>query len=706
MATTGTKVLRALEPDLYRTNAFRVAELHVEASTVDFRKRLEKVQIMEKLGMQPESANSCIALVPSPSAAAVRAAIERLADPEHRILEEVFWLWPLEQGTASQDRALLALKQRELNPAVAIWQRRCADNTDEVAIHNLAVLYHARALDAEGNGAPDLDELWGKAWRYWRLLEGHAPFWKRLQRRIEDLDDPRLTSHFVSRLHNDLILLLSGINVQLAYKAASNSNTSALSRHMALLGASGLGNVYQLRLIEAALQPVRDSLNTYAAHVDDQARENPAQSDKVIRKYLEDVHPLLSTVSLLLPKGNSIRDGCHDQVATTVRGLLIGFGNSTKNWHTCREILRECKSIAVSASAVSFIDEDLKTVTEKLEASLCWFCKQGEPATRSKARIPMHGDTQTEYYGSGTRYRWRTKEVEIPRCKRCLWVHLARRFALALVLGLASLVFVWSEESSLIAIVFTIALFIGWQTGPFLRSLPLDRLFGLTGSGTLPEREKQKFPLVAYLKSAGWESGSRPSSVGIEPKVLVKGFLWVVIFIVIAVVFSSVKDDSSAASSTPANRPSSYNSSVSPMATSVPTSSSQAGSSATTPAPNRSLQVPSPSEVRELKSEIDSSRARLNQLEAVIEDCKTTIAGYNEAIASDRSKLEQMEADDRSGLYVNNDDYELIRSRHNRNVRLHNDKVHECQDIVQEHDSFVDRFNANVHEYNRLAGAR
>ena len=92
--------MRSLQPDLYRTNAFRMSGMSVESSDSDFRSRVHDLQIMEKLGMQSDEPSGCLALLPRPPAESIRIAIERLADPEQRILEELFWFWPTEAGTA------------------------------------------------------------------------------------------------------------------------------------------------------------------------------------------------------------------------------------------------------------------------------------------------------------------------------------------------------------------------------------------------------------------------------------------------------------------------------------------------------------------------------------------------------------------------------------------------------------------------------
>lgn len=728
MAITGTRALSSLQPELYRSNAFRVAGIDVEASPIDFRRRLETLQVMEKVGMQTDASSGGMALTPSPPAATIRVAIDRLADPEQRLLEEFFWFWPLAAGTAKRDPALRALQQNDVESALAEWQRRCGDSTDEVALHNLAVSHHVMALDSELAAAsdpshppdPGINENWGKAWKYWRLLREHGPFWERLKERIREMDDPRVDLGSAFRIQAELQSWLGSINAQLAFRASVRSDSSTANRHLELLRLSGLDEHSQIRLLERALQPARDSLKTLCAHADTEGRADAANSDKPIGELLEAARPILRTFQELLPPGNSIRDGAHDQVAGLLRSLLVGFGNASKSWRFCRETLTECYALATGASVRSQIEEDLKTVNENLEAALCWFCGKNDPYKKRPAVVPMHGDIETTYQGAGRQYRWNIRKIEVPRCRSCRRVHIGRRFILAVTLGIAPAVVFWSD--SIIAIISTITAFIGWQVAPFFRIPPIDRLLGSARTSIRPERHKQKFPAVGYLQSQGWSLGSKPSEITgnsnvglIEGKTWLKGVTWVGVLIALIFFFSALQDNFPTEHQSGGESSSSYEPTTSTSTAARPTPSSvTSGAEASGDLPGTSsgtssyepLQDGTGAQAQALKVEIESSRTRLQQLNALVDDCSTTIDSYKDQLSRDKQTLERMASDNEAGLDVDKSEYEIIRSRHNRYVRLYNDKIQECRPIAQQHDDLVDETNAKIHEYNRLIGAR
>src|SRR2546423_4842247 len=110
-------LLRALKPDLYRVNAFRLAQLPGTASQRDISRRLEKLTMLAKLGGGVEQPRGPLALAPAPDVDAVRHAIERLRDPETRLLDEFFWFWPETPAAETPDEALAALDRGDVAAA-------------------------------------------------------------------------------------------------------------------------------------------------------------------------------------------------------------------------------------------------------------------------------------------------------------------------------------------------------------------------------------------------------------------------------------------------------------------------------------------------------------------------------------------------------------------------------------------------------------
>ena len=95
---THAQLAAAASPELYRVNAFRITGLPVDATARDIAKQLEKMKIAEKLGAATTRQGGPLPLVPPPDLDAVRQAMQRLRDPEGRLVDEFFWFWPSPPG--------------------------------------------------------------------------------------------------------------------------------------------------------------------------------------------------------------------------------------------------------------------------------------------------------------------------------------------------------------------------------------------------------------------------------------------------------------------------------------------------------------------------------------------------------------------------------------------------------------------------------
>ena len=68
-------LLSGLKPDLYRVNAFRLAQLRADAGPREIARRLEKLKMQAKLGTGAEPIRGPLALVPPPDFDAVREGV-------------------------------------------------------------------------------------------------------------------------------------------------------------------------------------------------------------------------------------------------------------------------------------------------------------------------------------------------------------------------------------------------------------------------------------------------------------------------------------------------------------------------------------------------------------------------------------------------------------------------------------------------------
>ncbi|MDP2207469.1 MAG: hypothetical protein Q8K98_01675, partial [Bacteroidota bacterium] len=237
-------LIESARPELYRMNAFRVTGLAVDATVRDISRQAERLRMMERLS-SVQGIMRALPLDPPPSQEAIREAMQRLRDPERRLVDEFFWFWPHQLGESKNDNALIALSNQDVKIAKDLWiKQENFQSEANVSMHNLAVLCHCIALDMEYlyHSKPASEEekqILGQQWREtlkrWKVLLEHEGFWSRLAARIRELDDPRLTTGAARRMRTSLPLTILMINAQLALRAAERSDVNTTKRHLQLM---------------------------------------------------------------------------------------------------------------------------------------------------------------------------------------------------------------------------------------------------------------------------------------------------------------------------------------------------------------------------------------------------------------------------------------------------------------------------------------
>ena len=127
-------------------------------------------------------------------------ALQRILNPELRFIDEFFWYWPSADNTNVIDNAISAVINNKLPEAVSIWGKREQNGSESyVSTHNLAVCYHALALDIDKEKSKKTLLIMTKIKR---LSTGNSfitgatvtknnNFWQRVQQRVI-FNDPRI----------------------------------------------------------------------------------------------------------------------------------------------------------------------------------------------------------------------------------------------------------------------------------------------------------------------------------------------------------------------------------------------------------------------------------------------------------------------------------------------------------------------------------
>jgi hypothetical protein len=522
-------LLGKAQPDLYRANAFRITELPVDASDREAARQLDKIRILEKMGEAARPGGGLMPLKPAPGADRLREAMERLRDPEARLVDEFFWFWPRQWGESKTDPALAALARGDFMTASKAWVALTQEgDPDRVGKHNLAVLNHVLALDLEHGMAEHgvrLDEekstylhrYWTAALDGWRELLEDEDFWDHLLERIHELDQPQLTAETAGRMQQGLAVTLLSINARLALRAAEQDRLDDARRLARLIERSGFPRDDIEEALRRGIEPLRDRIQHLCEAAEAEGEADPEHGDRVIRRLLDDTALLLQTLDCLLPRSHAALEAAHDQVALQVRSCLVTYANKTDNWEKALELTDLALEVAVGESARDRLREDRAKVQENLQFSeqvrefgTCWFCRKSSAEDGVAAQVEMHGNVQR--YGNTV--TWTKLTLEVPRCRPCRSAH--RKSLAATVLGFLAgglLGFPGCQMvnaagdavmAGLMLLGFLVGLggLIGWAIGRAF--LP---------EGVQPEGHKYQFSSVQRRVAEGWAYGGKPAGV-------------------------------------------------------------------------------------------------------------------------------------------------------------------------------------------------
>ena len=506
-------------PDIYRTNAFRVLQLPVNASPREIRAHQREVDITEKLGRTQKN-KGILPLDPLPDIYARREAAQRLDHPVLRFIDELFWFWPIDLNLPNDnDEALAAMKQYDLRKAVSIWESNGKKGNEAIAsIHNLAIANHIFTLDLEymaikqplsEEQIAQKRDLWKQVYPRWQVLLNCDEFWQHLTKRVRELNDPRIRSGTTRRIRMGLPFVLNSINAKLAVQETQSNNRDEVLFHVTLMRESGFDISVVDEAICQAVVPIRETINLICTKAGKAVDKAPQRANKIIDRIIDQTSQPLLALDNLLPEGNSIREAVHDKIALLIMSAQIDFGNKTHDWQSSLEILKRTLKIAASSSVRKQIKDNIKIVEGNLEYDTCWFCKRHGDTDKAALEVKMNGDvTRTPTY-NGTHIAWRTLTVRVPRCSACKSIHNGDRKAGYLVgLAFGLLVFVIGMASGAVwfaSLIFGgICFAIGYGIG-----------FGISRSRSSIKGEnyKNEFTEVKEKLSGGWSMGEKPAGV-------------------------------------------------------------------------------------------------------------------------------------------------------------------------------------------------
>ncbi len=198
--------LLAIDQRLLRQNAFRLTGLTVDAAPHAIRRKLTELKGAAEHDDLAEELPRAYPLYPVPEFEIIRDAVQKLFDPELRLVDELFWFWPQRVGEGRKDEGLLLLAEGKVKEAEELWRCWAAEidgSASAIGLHNLAVARLLNILDREiawvkedcATGSEwegDIHREWSQSLEEWKDVWENEFFWSHVTERIRALHDARL----------------------------------------------------------------------------------------------------------------------------------------------------------------------------------------------------------------------------------------------------------------------------------------------------------------------------------------------------------------------------------------------------------------------------------------------------------------------------------------------------------------------------------
>lgn len=362
-------LIDAATKDLFRRNAFRITGLSVDATTREVTRHADKLKMLAELGQDPHTQSAAFPMKPPPSLDEIREAIQKLKDPEKRVIDEFFWFWPEEFGNSESDPAMQALAKGDSAKAIDIWAARENDAASRVtAKHNLALAYHVCALDwenyavkntVEADRRQKMTNYWKGAFSRWEYLAVNEHFWEQVLARIRQLNEPNLPTGFARRMRATLPEALDKINAELAVAFAESGKIELARLHIQFMRETnqGLDNVE--KTAELVLTPARNRLKEQIQRARESAQQNPATAHEAARTLIEHARPLMDVFDLFFGEAEHFQKELFDEAATTVVNCLVSYQRKTGDNETFVKLLERALPLAESVDVRRRIEENI-----------------------------------------------------------------------------------------------------------------------------------------------------------------------------------------------------------------------------------------------------------------------------------------------------------------------------------------------------------
>ena len=355
---------------MLQRNGFRVLGLPVTATANQIQKQKSSFAKRMRLGMPVDTGVAGALKLPvSPDEDALNRAIERLSEPETRLLDEMTWFWGATAEAESKDlqeaRELVAAG--ELESAITKLSKLASGPRGPVAAtaaHEVAVAAHLLALESTSTDESVRVGLWRRALQAWGQAASGNGAWlsTRLRARLASLDDPRYSTSLAERVCDEVPTVIAHSAAVAARTWLSEGRTRVALECLAALEKCSLPRDAKQRARRAVAKPLIANVEHLVTRARNLGKGKPLACAKVGAELATSAGSPLEIIKCVAGADDPAVAALHDSVANAVVDLQIEYANATCDWGLSRQILDQAKDLVMGEQVRARVVRNIEIV--------------------------------------------------------------------------------------------------------------------------------------------------------------------------------------------------------------------------------------------------------------------------------------------------------------------------------------------------------
>ena len=360
-------LLDEAKPDIFKKNVFRITGLPVYATEKEIKKSAENQKIKEELGVKVQDEKRSFPLVPPAGPSQIQEAMTRLRDPQTRVVDELFWFWPISDN--GSDAAFQCFMKGDSDSAFNHWTQGALVSKSSISSHNLAVMFQLTAMDwtnyqleedVSAERAEKIRTYWQNAHEKWKEVNLGDGYWSTFRARVASLNEPMLTTGFTRRIIRSLPLSLASIHAEYAIRFLTLRKQKLASEHVELLKRACDDQEEIQYVISRALGPIRNRLKSATENLQENVKSNTSNGDQLVMAAITSLKELKQYFSLFGGSNEVQIKELLDQACITILRSLDIWVEKLKNHEKYLTILGNVEVLATGKEVLDRIKNDQK----------------------------------------------------------------------------------------------------------------------------------------------------------------------------------------------------------------------------------------------------------------------------------------------------------------------------------------------------------